>query len=159
MRMTRFQTTRFAAALLCGALVAPLAASAADLNGPMDQVRIVTFRSPVSTVFVGNPLIADVTVIDSTRIFLMGKNFGTTNLIALDDSGNQISNDRITVQTRGGEIVTLHRGAAQTTMACVGGRCQMAPLPGDQADTFVVNDQMTSRDDDISAVAAEDGAQ
>jgi len=120
----------------------------------MDQVRMVTFRTPVKTVFVGNPLIADVTVVDSTRIFLMGKNFGTTNLVALDENGNQVSNDRITVQGRGGEMVTLHRGSSQTTMACVSGRCQAAPLPGDEPDTYTaVNGQMSDREQSIAAVA------
>jgi Flp pilus assembly secretin CpaC len=154
MRKNSSFTKGLAAALLCSAMAAPLAASAADLTVPMDQVRIVTFRTPVKTVFVGNPLIADVTVVDSTRIFLMGKNFGTTNLVALDENGNQVSNDRITVQTRGGEVVTLHRGSAQTTMACVQGRCQSAPLPGDEVDSFTaVNTQMSDREEEIAAVA------
>ena len=64
----------------------------AEFTVPMDQVRMITFQAPISTVFVGNPQIADVTVVDSTRIFLMGKNFGTTNLVALDADGNQLSN-------------------------------------------------------------------
>lgn len=154
MRKQFFTRNLLAATALCAALTAPFAASAAEFTVPMDQVRMITFRAPISTVFVGNPQIADVTVVDSTRIFLMGKNFGTTNLVALDDSGNQISNDRITVQSRSGEVVTLHRGAAQTTMACVGGRCQSAPVPGDAPDTFeAVNEQITAREDEIVAAA------
>lgn len=154
MRMTHSSTKALAVALLCGVLTAPFAASAAELTVPMDQVRIVTFRTPVKTVFVGNPQIADVTVVDSTRIFLMGKNFGTTNIVALDENGNQVSNDRVTVQTRGGEVVTLHRGLAQTTMACVDGRCQSSPLPSDAPDTFTaVNDQMANREQGIATVA------
>ena len=154
MRNANNRASRLAAMLFCGVLSAPIAASAADLSVPMDQVRIVTFRTPVKTVFVGNPLIADVTVVDSTRIFLMGKNFGTTNLIALDEYGNQVSNDRIVVQTRGGDVVTLHRGSAQTTMACIDGRCQSAPVPGDQPEAYTaVNDQISTREEDIVATA------
>lgn len=154
MRKISSSTKTLAAALLCGALTVPFAASAADLSVPMDQVRMVTFRAPVKTVFVGNPLIADVTVVDSTRIFLMGKNFGTTNLVALDENGNQISNDRVTVQARGGEVVTLHRGAAQMTMACVNGRCQSSPQPGDAQDAFAaVSDQMANREENLSTAA------
>jgi hypothetical protein len=154
MRKHLFARNRFAAAALCGVLTTPFAASAAEFTVPMDQVRMITFRAPVSTVFVGNPQIADVTVVDSTRIFLMGKNFGTTNLMALDENGNQISNDRITVQTRDGAVVTLHRGRSQTTMACVGGRCQNAPLPGDAVEDFTaVSGQITSREGEIIAAA------
>jgi Flp pilus assembly secretin CpaC len=154
MRKQQITRNSLVATLLCGALIVPSAALAAEFTVPMDQVRMITFRAPISTVFVGNPLIADVTVIDSTRVFLMGKNFGTTNLVALDENGDQITNDRITVQTRAGEIVTLHRGAAQTTMACVGGRCQSAPVPGDATEEFgAVSEQMTSREGEIVAAA------
>jgi Flp pilus assembly secretin CpaC len=154
MRKHLFTRNRLAAAALCGVLTTPLAAAAADYNVPMDQVRMITFGAPVSTVFVGNPQIADVTVVDATRVFLMGKNFGTTNLMALDEDGNQVSNDRITVQARSGSVVTLHRGKAQTTMACAGGRCQSAPVPGDSVDDFTaVNQQMTVREDEIVAAA------
>ena len=154
MRKHLFAHNRLAVAALCGVLTTPFAASAAEFTVPMDQVRMITFGAPVSTVFVGNPQIADVTVVDSTRIFLMGKNFGTTNLMALDENGNQISNDRITVQTRAGAVVTLHRGASQTTMTCVAGRCQNAPVPGDAVDNFTaVSDQITARDERIIAAA------
>ena len=39
------------------------AAFAEDINIPMDQTQIVTFAMPVKTVFVGNPLVADVNVL------------------------------------------------------------------------------------------------
>ena len=155
MRKQLFTRNRLAATALCGVLATPFGALAAEFTVPMDQVRMITFQAPISTVFVGNPQIADVTVVDSTRIFLMGKNFGTTNLVALDEDGNQLSNDRVTVQSRAGEVVTLHRGAAQTTMACAGGRCQTAPIPGDAADAFAaVSEQMTIRDGDIITAAS-----
>ncbi len=135
-------------------------AAAAELTVPMDEVRMITFRTPVKTVFVGNPLIADVTVVDATRIFILGKNFGTTNLVALDDAGRQIVNDRITVLGRTGSIVTLQRGRAQTTLACAGARCQVAPQPGDDAESFgVVADQINSREADLRAAASAAGAQ
>ena len=112
-------------------------ALARDIAIPMDEVRIVTFPTPVSTVYVGNPVIADVTVIDSRRVFLLGKNFGTTNLVALDAQGNPTVSERVTVYSRQGSTVTLHRGAAQTTYACAGGaRCEASPVPGDDSTPF-----------------------
>jgi len=155
MRKQFFTRNHLAATVMCGVLTTPFATLAAEFTVPMDQVRMITFRAPVSTVYVGNPQIADVTVIDSSRVFLMGKNFGTTNLVALDMDGNQVSNDRITVQTRAGEVVTLHRGKSQTTIACVGGRCQNAPVPGDTVEDFTaVNNQITAREDEIVAAAS-----
>jgi hypothetical protein len=111
-------------------------AAAGDITIPMDEARIVTFPSPVSTVYVGNPAIADVTVIDARRVFLLGKAFGTTNIVALDTNGNPTVSQRITVYGRPGSTVTLHRGAAQTTFACGGARCEAAPVPGDDNTNF-----------------------
>jgi Flp pilus assembly secretin CpaC len=155
MRNHYFTRSRLVAVALVGVFAVPATSLAAEFMVPMDQVRMVTFRAPVSTVFVGNPQIADITVVDSTRIFLMGKNFGTTNLVALDENGNQISNDRITVQTRTGDVVTLHRGKSQTTVACIADRCQNAPLPGDSAEDFsAVSEQIAAREDEVIAAAS-----
>jgi hypothetical protein len=55
--------------------------------------------------------------------------------------------------------VTLHRGAAQSTFACVGGRCQLAPVPGDAIEQFdAVSGQVTDRETGIAAAAGGEGA-
>ena len=147
-----------ALAAIAGAALFPSFAQAAEISVPMDQVRMITFSAPVKAVYVGNPLIADVTVIDSTRVFLLGKNFGSTNLVALDENGEQIANDRITVLSRSGSVVTLHRGSAQVTLSCDGGRCQPAPVPGDAVEPFdAVNGQMADREAGIQTAAGEVG--
>ena len=47
------------------ALIVPAsAAPAGGLTMSTDEVRVLSFPSPVKTVFVGNPTIADVTVIE-----------------------------------------------------------------------------------------------
>jgi hypothetical protein len=119
---------------LLAALAFSLAGTAALAGGvsvPMDEVRTVTFGKPVATVYVGNPAIADVNVIDSRHAFVLGKSFGTTNVIALDSQGRQISNTFVTVSGARGATVTLTRGSAQTTLACSNARCESAPVPGD----------------------------
>jgi hypothetical protein len=120
------------AALVCAAGEA----IARDITLPMDEVRIVTFPAPVTTVYVGNPSIADVTVIDSRRVFLLGKSFGTTNIVALDSKGNATMSQRVTIYGRPGSTVTLHRGAAQFTFACAQSRCESVPVQGDQRENF-----------------------
>jgi hypothetical protein len=100
-----------------------------------DEVRVLSFPSPVKTVFVGNPTIADVTVIDSTHVFVLGKSFGTTNLVALDEKGQEMT-DEITVLNRQKRVVTVQRGAARTTLYCAGDRCEASPTPGDQVEPF-----------------------
>jgi hypothetical protein len=102
----------------------------------MDEVRVVTFQRPVSTVFVGNPTIADATVIDPYHAFILGKTFGTTNLIALGPQSQTVSNEQISVVDRGGGLVTLNKGASQFNYACTRAHCEASPLPGDQKQYF-----------------------
>src|SRR6201999_3903499 len=63
----------------------------------MDEVRVVSFNQPITTGFVGNPSIADATVIDPHHAFVLGKTFGVTNLIALGQNSQTISNQQIMV--------------------------------------------------------------
>lgn len=135
------------AAFFAGLIAAAPNAAAEDVRIPLDQVRILSFNTPVKTVFVGNPVIADITVIDSTHVFLLGKNFGTTNLIALDEKGRETVNEEITVLERPGSAVTLQRGAARTTLFCSTSRCEAAPTPGDDNAPFdAVNGQIDKRE-------------
>src|ERR1700742_1207357 len=83
--------------LSAAALVASAPAFAASVSVPLDEVRILSFPDPVTTVYVGNPVIADVTVIDSKHVFVLGKSFGATNLIALGPDGNAIANEHVLV--------------------------------------------------------------
>src|SRR5665213_691088 len=95
-----------------------VAASPAYADGvaiSMDEVRTITFPKPVATVYVGNPAIADINMIDSRHAFVLGKGFGTTNLIALNRQGVSIANEQITVMGDQGSTVTLNRGAARIT--------------------------------------------
>ena len=113
-------TAGFTASAMAGAVAVPI-----------DQARVVAFARPATTVFVGNPAMADVTVIDPTHVFVLGKAFGTTNLIALDARGSVLANDALTVEGHVASTVTLNLGSSQQTYACASGRCEAAPVPGD----------------------------
>jgi Flp pilus assembly secretin CpaC len=116
---------------LSGLLAASIA-SAENLEIPLDQVHVLAFKTPVKTVFVGNPVIADITVIDPTHVFILGKNFGTTNVVALDDKGQEFFNEQVTVLDRPGSIVTVQHGIGKSTLNCNALRCEVAPTPGDE---------------------------
>lgn len=104
---------------------------------PLDEVRTVAFAKPVATVYVGNPSIADINMIDARHAFVLGKRFGTTNIIALDNSGHEVANTYVSVSGSNGTTVTLTKGATQSkpatqmTLSCTGMRCEEAPVPGD----------------------------
>ncbi|MGQ0741223.1 MAG: pilus assembly protein N-terminal domain-containing protein [Alphaproteobacteria bacterium] len=110
-----------------------------------DHVKIVEFPEPIVTVYVGNPSIADVTMIDTMHVFLIGKNYGTTNIVALDAKGNEIFNRTVTV-FGGPTLVSVHHGLARTTVSCTASRCEATPMPGDAKPPFEeITDEMNKR--------------
>ena len=113
--------------LLVGSTVA---AYAADIAVPEDESRIVKFEKPVTTIYVANPMVADVNMIDSTHAFVLGKVYGATNIMALDAKGNPIESKHVTV-FGSSHLVTLNRGNDQFTFACAAVRCESATSPGD----------------------------
>ena len=123
-------------AAIAGAVLVSSVVAADPITLSTDQVRIVTFSRPVKTVFVANPIVADITIIDSSRAFIQGKNIGATQLIALDEQGRETFNDQVTVLNPPGSVVTLQRGKAQSTLSCVDARCQTAPVVGDATEPF-----------------------
>jgi hypothetical protein len=124
----------------------------------MDEVRVISFKRPVSTLFVGNPVIADATVIDPYHAFILGKSFGVTNLIALSAQSQQISNQQITVYGRSGGVVTLNKGAQQFSYACTTAHCETNPRPGDNKTDFDENEGAVTSHQEQGVKAASVGA-
>ena len=124
--------TLLAALLLCSAMPA----YAAGVSVVMDEVRTITFPKTVSTVYVGNPAIADINMIDSRHAFILGKGYGNTNMVALDQDGKQVSNTHISVMARQDSSLTLQRGASRVTYSCSAAHCEITPQPGDGKDVF-----------------------
>jgi hypothetical protein len=128
-------------AILAAAFLAAVPAYAASKNDSvalaLDEVHTLTFRTPVSTVYVGNPTIADVTMIDAKHAFVQGKGYGRTNIVALNRDNVMVFNTHVTVTgSEGGGTVTLNRGAQRVTLSCAGGRCEPSPTPGDGKDMY-----------------------
>ena len=134
----------------------PIHAKPADagLTVPMDEARVITFTQPVATLFIGNPTIADVTIIDSHHAYLLGKTFGATNMIGLDSSNHQVMNAQINVTNRMMGSVTLNRGAETYNYSCTQLHCETNPRPGDPT-AYVANTQGTvQQHEDASMKAA-----
>ena len=141
--------------LLASMLLAAGQAQGKSVSVPLDEVRMLAFAKPISTLYIGNPAIADVTMIDKRHAFVQGKSFGATNIVALDASGSEISNQQVVVFGSASAFVTLQRGAAQTTYSCVASRCEPSPQPGDGKDLFDMNmDQITKHQALVSKVAS-----
>lgn len=146
-------------ALFAAALIAASPAFAAGKNDSvalaLDEVHTLTFRTPVSTVYVGNPTIADVTMIDARHAFVQGKGYGRTNIMALNRDNVMVFNTHISVTgSNGGGTVTLNRGAQRVTLNCAGGRCEPTPMPGDSKDSDLANTQVKAHQAAARAAAA-----
>jgi len=117
--------------------VTPAYAASDTVALALDEVHTLTFKTPVATVYVGNPTIADVTMLDARHAFVQGKGYGRTNIVALNRDNVQVFNAHITVVgARDGGTVTLNRGAQRVTLTCAGGRCEPTPTPGDDQKAF-----------------------
>jgi Flp pilus assembly secretin CpaC len=105
------------ALLLAAAMMAP--ARAADtLTVAVDQATITKIPDNVTTLVIGNPLIADVTVQPGGLLVVTGKGYGTTNLIALDRSGAVLTERNIQVLGPQDQIVYVYRGLNRESFSC-----------------------------------------
>jgi len=133
-------------ALLLAGLVLP--AQAQSISVALDEVQTVTFPSQVATINVGNPSIADITLVDDRHAFILGKSYGSTNIIALNKAGNMIANTHVTVLNSQMATVTLQRGTQRTTYNCTSAHCEAAPQPGDGKEVFdTATTQITAHQD------------
>jgi len=105
------------AAALSGSLVT-VPAWAADLKVEVNHSRLHALGQAASTVIVGNPAIANVSVSNNNTLVVFGRSYGTTNLIALDETGRQVADFDIRVTAPRESVVTVNRGAVQTSMSC-----------------------------------------
>ncbi len=84
----------------------------------LDHARVVRMPDGAQTLIIGNPLIADVTMLKTNRLMVVtGKSFGSTNLIVLDQTGNQVGESLITVSPPMDKLV-VQRGMRREFYAC-----------------------------------------
>lgn len=104
-------------AIMSAPLVA--AAQSAPLNVEIDQAMRVPLRATAGSVIVGNPLIADVTVVDSNTLYITGKGYGITEIVAVDAIGRTVFQRQVVVSDGAGSgRVRVWRGGQATEMAC-----------------------------------------
>ncbi len=84
----------------------------------MDHARVLKLDRPVSKVIIGNADVADATVADAKTIVVTGRNFGTTNLVILDQDGNAIVDERILVSIDEGNTVRVYKQTSRTVLSC-----------------------------------------
>lgn len=94
-------------------------AQSGRISVEVDQAQRVQLSGPASSVIVGNPAIADVTVVDANTLYITGKGYGVTEVVAVDPIGRTVFQSQVVVTAGDGAgRVRVWRGAQSTEMAC-----------------------------------------
>ncbi len=105
------------------------------LTVTVDQARIVKVPAGAKTLVIGNPMIADVTLLkNGATLVVTGKGFGETNFIALDADGMQVAQWEIRVVS-GSNALVVQRGMERESYSCAP-RCQPTARLGDDQKYF-----------------------
>jgi Flp pilus assembly secretin CpaC len=103
---------------LCAA-VAPAGANDRAVRVELDYARIVKLPEGARTLVVGNPLIADVTMLkNSSLMVITGKSYGTTNLVVLDVAGSQVGESILTVVPANDKLVVQRGSGHRESYSC-----------------------------------------
>jgi Flp pilus assembly secretin CpaC len=112
----------------------------------LDQAKIVRIPAGTQTLIIGNPIVADVTMLKNIGMMVVtGKSFGQTNLIAVDSSGNPVSESTIRVSGATDSTITVYRGMDRESYSCTP-HCEPILNLGDSTKFLSdVSSQVTSR--------------
>jgi Flp pilus assembly secretin CpaC len=128
---------RFLIALALPASVIFIASAAAEtpIEIKLDQAQIIRLPERVATLVIGNPQVADGTLQKGGLLVVTGKSYGTTNIIALDASGEVLVEHNITVGAPRESSLTVWRGVSRETWSCAP-RCEASVMLGDAQEYF-----------------------
>jgi hypothetical protein len=120
----------------------------------VDQAKLVKLPARVSTIVVGNPLIADVTLQSGGLVVVTGKGYGATNFIAMDRTGQVLMDRIIQVEGPTDQLVTVYRGVERESYSCMP-ICQRRVTLGDGDGYFkAAMDQAGTLSSQASSAAA-----
>jgi len=129
--------------------------AAETLDVVLDQAALMKLPEKVSTIVIGNPMIADIAIQSGGLVVVTGKGFGSTNLIALDRAGAVLLERTVVVSgPRGRDTVQVYRGVQRETFSCTPS-CERRITLGDSADYFTA---IATQAEARNAAAASGGA-
>jgi Flp pilus assembly secretin CpaC len=122
--------------LLAVALAALSATAAMAADGAMtvqlkESHRIV-LSGPAANIVIGDPSVADVAMLDNHSVIVMGKGYGSTDILVLDRAGHTLLDSEVTVVAPNAGRVTVYRGASPTEFSCAA-HCQALASSDSQA--------------------------
>ena len=102
---------------------------------PLDNARLIKLPGRATTLVIGNPLIADVTLQPGGLAVITAKGYGATNVIALDKDGAVLSEQTLEVTGPSDPTVVVYRGVERETYSCTP-ECSRRITLGDGTDYF-----------------------
>lgn len=125
------------------------AAFADSITVNVDQAQIMKLPDRVSTVVIGNPLIADAALQSGGVLVITGKGYGTTNMLALDHAGKVVMNKTVEVLgASGSNLVVVYKGVERETYSCAPDcehRITLGDSPGYFTATLDQSDKRTGK--------------
>lgn len=118
---------RIAALALALTIVAGAPAMAQVFRVPADHAALIRLPGEAAAIVVGNPAIADANLYDARTIFITGKQFGRTNLIALDAAGRVLYTADLSVTGNDRGVVQVFRNNTRASYICAP-ECQAIPV-------------------------------
>ena len=142
--------------LLAASALLPQSSFAAEQLGiELDQATIMKLPEKVSTIVVGNPLIADASLQPGGLMVLTGKGYGLTNFIVLDRGGAVLMEKSIEVQGPRERVVVVYRGIERETYSCAP-NCERRITLGDSPAYFnIAVNQTVTRKSQAQAMSQE----
>ncbi|WBQ11828.1 pilus assembly protein N-terminal domain-containing protein [Hyphomonadaceae bacterium BL14] len=125
---------RIAALALTLALTAAAGAPALAqvFRVPADHAALIRLPGEAAAIVVGNPAIADANLYDARTIFITGKQFGRTNLIALNAAGRVLYTADLSVTGNDRGVVQVFRNNTRASYVCAPD-CQAIPTLANDA--------------------------
>jgi Flp pilus assembly secretin CpaC len=111
----------------------------------LDQAKIAKLPAGATTLVIGNPMIADVTMLkNNNSMVITGKGFGQTNLIAINGEGEILTEKQIRVVPTN-SVLVLQSGDSRVSYSC-NPTCMPTVQLGDDNDHFAkTGTQVTMR--------------
>lgn len=138
------------AVLTTGAVAQP------SINLDVDTARVVKLSGEPSAVVLSNPLFADATI-QASRLVLIGKNTGRTQVIVLDLNGDQLANFQVNVQRGENQVVSMYKGGVRRTYHCEP-FCDQVLTVNDDAGRFKTQVEQITNKSALSAGTQQGGA-
>ena len=117
------------AALFATTFVATQVQAASNLTLVADRAKIIRIAGEISSVIVGNPAFADVSV-QKKFLIVHGRNFGQTNILILDEQGETLADLNVTVIKGPDRNISVYRGGSKASYACAP-KCESTLQVGD----------------------------